>query len=81
MLISAHIHARNTSVGTLACMEGNKVDPIVLRGAIKRLKWRQEIIAIYCRQLIDKIEALGIAEPVLRNAKKPKSEGAELWLN
>jgi hypothetical protein len=81
VLISAHIHAHNTNVGTLACMEGSKINPIVLRGAIKRLKWRQEIIANYSRQLIDKIEALGIPEPVLRNGKKPKSEGAESWWN
>jgi hypothetical protein len=81
VLISAHIHAHNTNVGTLACMEGTKVNPIVLRGAIKRLKWRQGIVADYCRQLIDKIEALGIPEPVLRNSKKPKSEGAEHWWN
>ena len=81
VLISAHIHAHNTNVGTLACMEGTKVNPIVLRGAIKRLKWRQGIVADYCRQLIDKIEALGIPEPVLRNGKKPKSEGAEHWWN
>jgi hypothetical protein len=79
VLISAHIHAHNTNVGALASMEGNKVDPIVLRGAIKRLKWRQGLIADYCRQLIDKIEALGIPEPVLRSGKQPKSEGTEHW--
>jgi hypothetical protein len=45
VLISAHIHAHNTNVGTLACMEGSKIDPKVLRGAVKRLKWRQEIVA------------------------------------
>ena len=81
VLISAHIHAHNTNVGTLACMEGTKVNPIVLRGAIKRLKWRQEIVADYCQDLINKIEALGIPEPVLRNGKKPKREGREHWWN
>ncbi len=81
VLISAHIHAHNTNVRALASMEGTKVDSIVLRGAIKRLKWRQGLIADYCRQLIDKIEALGIPEPVLRNGKRPKSEGAEHWWN
>jgi hypothetical protein len=81
VLISAHIHAHNTNVRALASMEGTKVDPIVLRGAIKRLQWRQGLIADYCRQLIDKIEALGIPEPVLRNGKRPKSEGAEHWWN
>jgi hypothetical protein len=77
--ISAHIHAHNTNVGTLACMEGSKIDPKVLRGAIKRLKWRQEIVADYCRQQIDKIRALGIPEPELRDSKKPKTEGSGFW--
>ena len=79
VLISAHIHVHNTSVGALASMEDNKVDPLVLRGAIKRLKWRQGLIADYCQQLKDKIEALSIPEPVLRNGKKLKSEGTEHW--
>jgi hypothetical protein len=60
-------------------MEGSKIDPRALRGAIKRLKWRQEIVASYCRQLIDKIEALGIPDPELRNSKKPNTEGAVPW--
>lgn len=76
VLISAQIHAHNANVGALVSMEGNRVDPKVLRGAIKRLKWRQEIIADYCRQLIDKIEALGIPEPVLRNSKEAKTENS-----
>jgi hypothetical protein len=74
VLISAHIHAHNTNVGSLSSMEGNRVDSIALRGAVKRLKWRQEIVAGYCRQLIEKIEALGIPEPVLRNSKEAKAE-------
>jgi hypothetical protein len=79
ILISAHIHAHNSNVGTLASMEGSKVDPKVLRGAIKRLKWRQDIVANYSQQLIDKIEALGIPEPELRNGKDSKAEGSGLW--
>lgn len=57
-------------------MEGNRIDLKTLRGAVKRLKWRQEIVAGYCRQLIDKIEALGIPEPVLRNSKEAKIESS-----
>lgn len=72
--ISAHINAHNTNVGTLVSMEGNNVDPKVLQGAVNRLKWRQEIVAGYCRQLIDKIEALGISGPALRNSKEAKTE-------
>jgi short-subunit dehydrogenase len=76
VLISAHIHAHNTSVGSLVSMEGNRIDPKVLRGAINRLKWRQEVVAGYCRQLIDVIEALSIPESVLRNSKKSKTGGS-----
>jgi hypothetical protein len=76
VLISAHIHAHNINVETLASMEGSKVDLKTLRGSIKRLKWRQAIVADYCRQLIDKIEALGIPEPVLRNSRKTRAEGS-----
>ena len=76
VLISAHIHAHNTNVGTLTSMEGTNVAPKALRGAIKRLKWRQGIVANYCRQLIEKIEALVIPEPKLRNSKETKTEDA-----
>ena len=51
-------------------MEGNMIHPKTLRGAIRRLKWRQEIVSSYCQQLIAKIEALGIPEPELRNCKE-----------
>jgi hypothetical protein len=78
-LISAHIHSHNTNVRSLASMEGNKIDLKTLRGAIKRLKWRQQIVADYCQQLIDKIEGLGIPEPDLRNGKKPKTEASQPW--
>jgi hypothetical protein len=79
VLISAHIHAHNANVGTLISMEGNRIDSKVLRGAIERLKWRQEIVASYCRQLIDKIGALSIPEPELRNGKNPKTRGSRAW--
>ena len=79
ILISANIHAHNTNVGTLVSMECNKVDIKVLRVVTKRLKWRQDIIAGYCRQLIDEIEELDIPEPKLRNGKKLKTEGSGLW--
>ena len=73
-LISTQIHAHNANVWSLVFMEGNQVDPKALRGAVKRLKWRQEIVADYCRQLIEKVEALGIPEPRLRNSKEAKVE-------
>jgi hypothetical protein len=73
-LVSAHLHAHNANVGSLASMEGNQVDPEALRGMVKRLKWRQEIVTDYCRQLIEKIEALGIPEPELRSSTETKTE-------
>ena len=78
-LISAHIHAHNANVVTLASMEGNRIDPRLIQGAVKRLKWRQEIVADYCQQLVDKIEALGMPEPELRNGKKSKTGGSVPW--
>jgi hypothetical protein len=75
-LISAHIHAHNANVGSLASMEGNGIEPKALRGAVERLRWRQEIVADYCRQLVGKIEALGIPEPSLRGSKEAKAEGS-----
>jgi hypothetical protein len=79
VLISGHIHAHNANVRALASMEGNKIDVKVLRGAVKRLKWRQQIVADYCTQLTEKIEALGIPEPELRNSKQPKTEASRPW--
>jgi len=75
VLISAH----NTNVGALGSMESNRINGKTLQGAVNRLKWRQSIVADYCRQLIEKIEALGIPEPELRNSKKAKSYGSGSW--
>ena len=75
-LISAHIHTHNANVGTLASMEGHRIDPKALRGAVERLKWRQKIVADYCRQLIDNIGALGLPEPRVRNGKEAMTEAS-----
>jgi len=73
VLVAGHVHAHNADVAALTSMEGNRIGPEVLRGAVKRLKWRQGIVADYCRQLVENIEALGIPEPRLRNARKPEA--------
>ncbi len=70
VLMAGHLHAHNSDVQAVVNIQAVKIDLKIIRSIIERLNQRQDRVATNCRELVNRIEALGIPEPTVYHGNK-----------